>query len=103
MPIKHTPEKRCVGACTRRGIVEPARNRYRADIGNFNGPRRSNVMQRYRIIDRVPRPIEVTLPQRSDGVGYALRRAFPAASNNNGRFTDLLCALDSMRFNGRFD
>ena len=54
-------------------------------------------MERYRNIDKAPRPHEVMLPHRSDGVGYALRRAYPAVSSNGNGFVDLLCTLDSVR------
>lgn len=47
--------------------------------------------------DKVPRPHEVMLPNRSDGVGYALRRAYPAASSNENGFADLLRTLNSVR------
>ena len=51
--------------------------------------------------DKVPRPREVMLPHRSDGVGYALRRAYPAASSNDNGFAALLQTLNSLRVNGR--
>ena len=58
-------------------------------------------MERYRNIDKAPRPHEVMLPHRSDGVGYALRRAYPVVSSKGNGFVDLLCTLDSVRVSCR--
>ena len=58
-------------------------------------------MERYTNLDKLPHALEVMLPHRSDGIGYALRRAYPAAPGNSCEFSDLLGALNAMLVSGR--
>lgn len=58
-------------------------------------------MERSFNLDKAPRPQEVMLPHRSDGIAYALRRAYPAAASNCNEFDALLSQLNAVRVNGR--